>query len=150
MEIVHSFYVMKDILQEIFKNLGHYLPLLFREVGSKLNAIVDQKVEFASSSGTSYKGIKEESPFYRRTTPSLHQGGRLRTDHFHMPSSLAGAKKAQEPMDQTIPQVQTPMDRTEDQHDVAKRDDVQPEKPILEKTKKTRRKAKETLSLIHI
>ena len=88
MEIVHSFYVMKDIFKEIFKNLQQYVPMIFREISSQINQFFYQKPEFASQFAPGKHPHSGGNFEFRKQTPSnmpLNQGGRFNTDQFHTP-----------------------------------------------------------------
>lgn len=87
MEIVHSFYVMKDIFQEIGKKLGEHGPVVARQWGEKIVDFIDQKPQYASLSSQPPQGVPRTSfdhGSYIGVSP-LSQGGRLSTDHFHNP-----------------------------------------------------------------
>lgn len=88
MEIVHSFYVMKDIFKEIINKVKVQGPALIKDVSSQLVDFMDQKPQFANGFSVSRANTGLKTFEYQANKPnfhSLHQGGRLKTDHFHTP-----------------------------------------------------------------
>ncbi len=89
MEIVHSFYVMKDIIKELSVNIRKQGPLFLKEMGEKIVDFLDQKPDYAHVA----VGAKNKTPLRQiNVTDSglnpIYQGGRLTTDHFHTPVAL--------------------------------------------------------------
>ncbi len=88
MEIVHSFYVMKDIFQEIAGKVKEHGPSMAKDFGNRLIDFVDQKPEFASvapqtqAPSSTVKKPKFNYATYSGVSPL---DGRLITDHYHTP-----------------------------------------------------------------
>lgn len=100
MEIVHSFYVMKDIFHEIFAKLKQHGPAFMKDVGHRFVDFVEQRPDFATATTAARRSLQRH--YFERTVtqemPSL-QKGRLTTDHFHTPDSLAREKQREEEAD---------------------------------------------------
>ncbi len=86
MEIVHSFYVMKDIFKEIIKNTRERGPDLIKDMGQKFIDFVDQKPQFAGMNPPK-ETFSQLNPYNSYSSPSQLSSsrGRFNTDHFHMP-----------------------------------------------------------------
>jgi len=86
MEIVHSFYVMKDIFKEILKNTRERGPELVKDLGQKFIDFVDQKPQFAGMNPPkeSLSQVNTYRSYYSPESSSQVRG-RLNTDHYHMP-----------------------------------------------------------------
>ena len=87
MEIVHSFYVMKDILTEVFHKLHHFLKGLIGATIQWVVNVAEQKPNYAISM-PSFGGFQRSSePFAASdelTSPyNLYRSGRISTDDFH-------------------------------------------------------------------
>lgn len=99
MEIVHSFYVMKDIFKEIAKNIRQHGPGLVKEMGDRVVDFIDQKPEYAGALDAK-RNTQQNIRFDYKGTYSgvnpLIQGGRLTTDHFHMPAPVVGSRLSAE------------------------------------------------------
>ncbi len=120
MEIVHSFYVMKDIFQEIFKNVREQGPQALKSWGEGVIDFIDQKPQYASSgqnsSQSTFKRDMDVQSFHRKNwATSPYYGGRLTTDHFHTPENVqpnAGNLSSEEEVsiqDQAQPPVEQPV-----------------------------------------
>ncbi len=91
MEIVHSFYVMKDILQEIAGKVREQGPVFLKDMGECVMNFVDQKPQYAGMAKPMQRSADLKPRFdYSKshTTIAPFQGGRLTTDHFHTPEDL--------------------------------------------------------------
>ena len=95
MEIVHSFYVMKDIFQEILKKIKHHGPLMAKQWSHHVLHFIEQKPQFAHTGASTPWGTRTNSPIPPPSSlafqgdPSSpspwNQPGRLNTDHWHLP-----------------------------------------------------------------
>ncbi len=89
MEIVHSFYVMKDIFKELFKNIRTHGPRKLKMWAESVIDFIDQKPQYASgqnSTQSTFKRDMDVQSYHRNNwVSSPYQGGRLATDHFHTP-----------------------------------------------------------------
>ena len=89
MEIVHSFYIMKDITQEIIKNIQKHGPQLLKNIKTRVIDFVAQKPycprTIQAHAGASRSSHSHFHGIHRGIiSPSLHKG-RMITDHFHLP-----------------------------------------------------------------
>ena len=95
MEIVHSFYVMKDIFQEILKKIKNHGPLMVKQWSHNVLNFIEQKPQFAHTGASTPWGTRTHSPI-PSSPPLAYQGnmsspspwnqpGRLNTDHWHLP-----------------------------------------------------------------
>ncbi len=111
MEIVHSFYVMKDIIKEMSSNIKKNGPLFIKEMGEKIVDFLDQKPQYAHAANVAKKNhqVKLDRAItnYSGLNP-LYQGGRLATDHYHTPVALL--KKS---LDEAIEQIEKNEEKTE-------------------------------------
>jgi|GEM_PF-2472444 len=85
MEIVHSFYVMREIIGEFVGNLIHKTPKTIASVGQNLADFVDHETQYATA-GAMDPVVRRSAPL-----PQWHKTGNLRTDQFH----IYGEKQAQ-------------------------------------------------------
>jgi hypothetical protein len=93
MEIVHSFYVMKDIFRDIGRNLKDNGPDVVRGLAQSFVEFLDQKPQFVGvPNPSSHEGRAghSRSPSHLAYRSYSSQdltpySGRLVTDHFHMP-----------------------------------------------------------------
>lgn len=86
MEIVHSFYVMKDIFQEIAGKIREHGPVIAKDWSNRVIDFVDQKPQFAGISNSVRRNTQprfDYSGTYSGRNPL--QGGRLSTDQYHTP-----------------------------------------------------------------
>ncbi|MCB0377805.1 MAG: DNA translocase FtsK [Bdellovibrionales bacterium] len=84
MEIVHSFYVMKDILGEIFEKIIDQGPNMAKNLGHKVVEFMDQKPQYATAAARIATPAPKPQRRLNPHMPGLHQGGRLATDHYHI------------------------------------------------------------------
>lgn len=85
MEIVHSFYVMKDIFKEIIKNTRERVPGLVKNMGHKLIEFVDQKPQFAGMNAPK-ETLSHMNSYRSYYSPDQRNqnGGQFNADPFHM------------------------------------------------------------------
>jgi DNA segregation ATPase FtsK/SpoIIIE-like protein len=88
MEIVHSFYVMKDIFQEITDKFREHGPVVARQWSQNISNFINQKPEFAIPLSPRPERPKPILRNHHWQQPPAFQGGRLVTDHFHTPEEL--------------------------------------------------------------
>jgi DNA segregation ATPase FtsK/SpoIIIE-like protein len=89
MEIVHSFYVMKDIFKEIIKNIKEHGPILAKEIGNKIVDFLDQKPQYAGNVQIERRKSPRPAYDFSASYSSLQpaNNGQIVTDHFHNPHS---------------------------------------------------------------
>lgn len=139
MEIVHSFYVMKDIFQELGKNIKENGPLMIKEIGNRVVDFIDQKPEYAGAPRFERRqSPRAQNDYYRvyAGVSHLHQGGRLATEHFHTPRPISQSVDKKEVAESLAEQVEN---KLEEKNEVA-RVDTAPE--VIEKPKRRVRKKK--------
>ena len=146
MEIVHSFYVMKDIFQEIAKNVKEHGPVLIKDISDQLIDFVDQKPQYAGSVQVERRRMPRPSHDFHGTYSGmnpLHQGGRLATDHFHTPRTPLVRDEVIEEVEKQVSRQVQELQRQESMIEKVEVESVQ--EPIVEKPKRrTRRKKIET------
>ena len=110
MEIVHSFYVMKDIMGELYVNIKTQGPVVIKDLGNKVIDFIDQKPEYASGNEERIVVKRQRPPRANNNgLPHLHQGGRLMTDHYHIFRQPLG----EEVVDNTAVEFKAPTVQTE-------------------------------------
>ena len=91
MKIVHSFYVMKDIFQEIAGKIKEHGPAFLKNVSHRVIDFVDQKPQYAGMIDPVKRQLSQQEIRFNNysglTPPTV--GGRLATDHFHTPHGLS-------------------------------------------------------------
>ena len=141
MEIVHSFYVMKDIFQEITMKVREQGPIVAREIGERIVEFIDQKPQYASAIQSVQRSANpHQQNFDFGTYSGIHpltQGGRLSTDHYHTPER-GMELPVQRNTQAEVQQVEKPQAVVEQQ----KSEVVEPE-PV-KKPRKTRKKAQDS------
>ena len=88
MEIVHSFYVMKDMTQEVLKNIQEHGPKMIKDLKNHVVDFIHQKPFYAKTvharACASHSSHFDTQGIHRGFRPIM-QGGRMTTDHFHLP-----------------------------------------------------------------
>ena len=89
MEIVHSFYLMKDIGRECFKNIKEHGPKLLKNLYNRITRFINPKPGYIDAikshvSKASNPNSIDLRGIHKGIHP-IHHKGRLTTDHFHLP-----------------------------------------------------------------
>ena len=112
MEIVHSFYVMKDILGELYINVKTQGPVVVKELSNRVIDFIDQSPEYAAGAEKKITAPQRRVNHHSVHLPRLHQGGRLATEHYHIFKKSQGIFQESEPIvDNTDSQISIERER---------------------------------------
>ncbi len=137
MEIVHSFYVMKDIVQEIIKNIQKHGPQVIKTLKIRIIDFLVQR-PYQARTARAHAGNSRSSHF---DFHGIHKGitlhrGRMITDHFHLPRFTLSKQEltpAFEP--------KTPLSTQGILKDIPLQNPAVEQQPVEEPTVRTREKA---------